>query len=64
MYTCSGKPWLGLFQFQVGDVVGALRHTMIDIMLVKSKAKSPPKRFADIWGLVAVESKMSQVKTQ
>ena len=47
--------------FQVGDVVWALRQVMIDIMCVKSRAKPPPKRYADIWDVVAVESKMYQV---
>ena len=41
----------------------ALRQVMIDIMGVKSRAKPPPGRFADIWDVVAVESKIYQVNT-
>ena len=37
---------------------------MIDIMCVKSKAKPPPRRFVEIWDVVAVESKMYQVIEQ
>jgi len=48
---------------EVGDVVWALRQVMIDIMCVKSRAKPPPKRYADIWDVVAVESKMYQVES-
>ena len=47
----------------MGDVVWALKQVMIDIMFVKSKAKPPPRRFADIWDVVAVESKMQQVSS-
>ena len=53
-----------MLNFQVADVVWALRQVMIDIMCVKSKAKPPPRRFVEIWDVVAVESKMYQVIEQ
>ena len=53
--------YINALHVQVGDVVWALRQVMIDIMCVKSRAKPPPRRYADIWDVVAVESKMYQV---
>ena len=50
-----------MLNVKVGDVVWALRQVLIEIIFVKSKAKPPPRRFVDIWDVVAVESKMHQV---